>query len=138
MNQHDDYASVENNCQKFLKYLVEAITCHELYVETIQLILERLLESNTSTMSLSGTPSLPSIRVDSNYIHTNCGNELCASSPRTAVFNLQISYFSNLSTGIHLRYLTDTVSSPEFDDEHLSEFEEYDSLVSEITELEVR
>jgi hypothetical protein len=143
MNAHSDYASIEDNCQKFVKYLAQAITPQASYLETIHLILERLIDTDSSTVCLSSTRNVPSIRIESNYTLTNGGDEMCSplQSPRTAVFNLQLSLFNILSTGMALMSIAYSVSPSAFDgdiDDCQSDREDYDYLLSEMLEMEVR
>lgn len=88
MAKHDDYATIEDNCQKFAKYLIEAISPLSFCLEKIYNVLERLIEREFSTIAFNATPTLRSLSPEPNFITATPETSVTLD---TTLFNFSVS-----------------------------------------------
>jgi len=98
MTEYDDYAGIENNCQRFVRYLVESISPGSFHSETIENILERLVEPDLVTLFFGSFPPVSPLHIEPKSVSNDLETPRLQNR-KTSIFNLSTSLINLLSTG---------------------------------------
>jgi hypothetical protein len=101
MKEHDDYTGIENNCQRFVKYLVEEVSPGSFNLKTIESILDRLIGPDLVSLFFGSFPSVSPLHFETKCL-TNDIEMSPLHSTRPNIYNLSTALINLLSKGTML------------------------------------
>jgi hypothetical protein len=139
MEEFPDFAERENNCQKFVKYLLNALIPNGYKPEIITAVLDRLLQIDQVPDSNPFTSSSRRLQIPG--ASSQGGMMPTLTSPRTAFFqslpaSMEVPVYGKFHPTLPLTTLESSTAWDEELDFHRSD--ELSGLTSELRDMEVR